>query len=112
MTTALKELGAPAAVNSLKELEDAYRQAFTLAGRCQAVVLSFWQTKHRKAVIVMMAFMFGAVPLASWALSALLKAPWLGGVNAVERCQNIAEHGIQAGRRLVQGPESFHIVGC
>jgi hypothetical protein len=31
----------------------------------------------------------------------------------VERCQSIAEHGveIQAGGRLVQGPEGFHIVG-
>jgi hypothetical protein len=47
------------------------------------VLLSFWQTKHRKAVIVILAFMFGAVPLASWAFATLLKAPWLGGVNAV-----------------------------
>ena len=31
----------------------------------------------------------------------------------IERCQSIAEHGveIQAGGRLVQGPESLHIVG-
>ena len=31
----------------------------------------------------------------------------------VERCQCVAEHGveIQAGRRLVQSPESFHTIG-
>lgn len=78
----LDALGLPPLVNSLSELDDAYRQAFSLGGRIQAILLSFRSTKNPLFIVALVVLMFVAVPLASWVFAHVLKAPWLVGINA------------------------------
>ena len=105
----LKALGVPPAVNSLSELEDAYREAFSLAGRVQSVLLSFWRARNPTFLVVLVTLMFVAVPVASWAFSLLLKAPWLAGVNTTLGEIAVALGGVAAGLKKHLGTASRYL---
>lgn len=79
----LESLGLPSALNTVQELNEVYRQAFTLVGRSQAAILSLWRSKNRKMLIILLIAAFLVVPLISWLIEHLLHAPGTATVTAL-----------------------------
>jgi len=79
----LDGLGIPGALSNMSDVEDAYRRAASLAGRTQAVVLSFGRANNKVLITGLVMFTFVAVPLVGWASHTILRAPWIAGVSAV-----------------------------
>jgi hypothetical protein len=77
------ELGLPPALNSVQELNEAYHEAYTLAGRVQATFVSLWRAKDRTTLIILLVAVFVVVPGISYLIQYLTNIPGLAGVNAV-----------------------------
>jgi hypothetical protein len=78
-----EDLGLPPALNSVKELNEVYHQAFTLMGRTQAALASLWRSKDRTTLIVLLAAAFVLVPSFGYLIQRITHVPGLAGVTAV-----------------------------
>lgn len=76
-------LGVRAAVGSVAELERSIEGAYSLAGRCRAVVMSFRTSPSHGLVIALMIVLLAGFPLLAWGLRRLLDQPLLAQVSAL-----------------------------
>ncbi|HJX83431.1 MAG TPA: P-loop NTPase fold protein, partial [Candidatus Angelobacter sp.] len=82
LTKLLDGLGLPHALDSIRELNEVCRSAFTLPGRFQAALFSLWNSTSRTTVIVLLAAAFLLVPLIGWLVEHVLRAPSIAAVTA------------------------------
>jgi hypothetical protein len=79
----MNALGLPAALNSIRELNNVYQDAFSLAGRIQAAFLSLWRSTDRRVLVILILVAFVLVPTASLVIENLLHAPGTAAVNSL-----------------------------
>jgi hypothetical protein len=99
VTESLNKLGYPTAVRTVEELDDAYRQAFSLAGRARALFSPLWDPKNRTAVLALSALAFIGVPLFTWGISELFEK-W--------RLASIGAYVVEFGTLLIAGATKAH----
>ncbi len=68
----LNDLGLPAAISNLRDLEAAFSEAHSLAGRFRALFLQIAKSKSKYTLLVLLAFTLIALPLLAWGLRAVL----------------------------------------
>ncbi|MGA2814507.1 MAG: P-loop NTPase fold protein, partial [Candidatus Acidiferrum sp.] len=85
LTTAIEELSLEPAIGSVKELNDVYQQAVTLAGRARSAFLSLWRSKDRASLMVLVVFAFVLVPVVGYAITEVVHkaklAEWIASVS-------------------------------
>ena len=81
LSSVLKDLGVPPLLNSFSDMQDAVRQAVSLAGRTHAVLRSFSSSPRSTVLLVLVAFGLIAAPVATWVIAHWTKEASLASIN-------------------------------